>query len=84
MILFLTGVVCLAVGFAFGMVAAAFCMSDDDSECINHLEEFRLILSNFEGRWAVFQTLDGKQVMIGQSHETARGALVAARSAARG
>ena len=80
MILFLTGVVCLALG----LVVCMFCMTDDDSECINHLEEFRLTLSNFEGRWAVFQTLDGKQVMIGQSHETARGVMVAARSTARG
>lgn len=81
---FLIGIICLAVGVAVGLVAAALCMSDDDSVCISHLEEYRLTLSNFEGRWAVFQTLDGKQVMIGQSHETSRGALVAARSAARG
>ena len=84
MTVFLIAIVGIAVGIAIGLVACMFCMTDDDSVCINHLEEYRLTLSNFEGRWAIFQTLDGKQVMIGQSHETARGAMVAARSAARG
>ena len=84
MILFLTGVVCLAVGFAVGMGGALLCIANEDSHLIDHMAEYRLTLSNFEGRWAVFQTIDGKQLMVGQSHETARGAMAAARGAIRG
>ena len=84
MTIFFVATLCLAVGLAVGIGGALIYIANEDSHLIDHMDEYRLTLSNFEGRWAVFQTLDGKQVMIGQSHETARGALVAARSAARG
>ena len=82
MTIFFVATLCLAV--AVGMGGALLCIDNDDSHLIDHMDEYRLTLSNHEGRWAVFQTIDGKQLMVGQSHETARGALVAARSAARG
>lgn len=82
MTIFFVATLCLAV--AVGMGGALLCIDNDDSHLIDHLEEYRLTLSNFEGRWAVFQTIDGKQAMIGQSHETARGAMAAARGAIRG
>jgi len=81
---FIIGIFCLAIGIAVGIFAAVVSLRDEDSACIDYLEEYRLTLSNFEGRWAVFQTMEGKQVMIGQSHETARGALLAARGHIRG
>ena len=84
MTIFFVATLCLAVGLAVGIGGALIYIANEDSHLIDHMDEYRLTLSNHEGRWAVFQTIDGKQVMIGQSHETARGALVAARSAARG
>lgn len=84
MTIFFVATLCLAVGFAVGMGGALLCIANEDSHLIDHMAEYRLTLSNHEGRWAVFQTIDGKQLMVGQSHETARGAMAAARSAARG
>ena len=94
MTIFFVATLCLAVGLAIGIGGALIYIANEDSHLIyianedshliDHMDEYRLTLSNHEGRWAVFQTIDGKQVMIGQSHETARGALVAARSAACG
>ena len=84
MTIFFVATLCLAVGLAIGIGGALIYIANEDSHLIDHMAEYRLTLSNHEGRWAVFQTIDGKQLMVGQSHETARGALVAARSAARG
>lgn len=84
MTIFLIASICLIVGLVAGIFGTMVSMSNADSTLIDNIELNSLTLSNFEGRWGVFQTVEGKQLMVGQSHETARGAMAAAGSVTRG